>query len=314
MAVTYLVAKNAIHLNLDGNHFTLQSSDVNFAEVRQLIKDAKLDEILEVLNRKTVAVEEYIEGSGLVLVGGVLQDLSGEQLPSVLSDRVQELKAEGFPVLSLVNFWNNLKLNPSMRSREQLYVFLEQHGHPLTEDGHFVAYRGVSPTYKDKHTGTFDNSPGSVCEMQRSDVDDDPNSTCSKGLHVAAYEYAASFSSVVVEVKVNPRDVVAVPTDSNGQKMRVCRFEVVSKCESKNKTTVYNQDYTTTTPWLGWDDDNDEDEDEDLKQEVYEWAEEFKERYQDRLMLASRIEEEINDDLSVAEILEILNNNTKEWL
>lgn len=33
-----------------------------------------------------------------------------------------------------------------------------------------------------------------------------------------------------MEVKVNPADVVAVPTDYNGTKMRTCRFEVVAEC------------------------------------------------------------------------------------
>ena len=32
----------------------------------------------------------------------------------------------------------------------------------------------------------------------------------------------------VVVCKVNPRDVVSVPTDSNFGKLRVCRYEVVS--------------------------------------------------------------------------------------
>ncbi len=88
----------------------------------------------------------------------------------------------------------------------------------------------------DKRTGTINNSVGSFVMMNRADVDSNPNQTCSTGLHVASYDYARSVygafgvenSDILIEVKVNPRDVVAIPTDYNTQKMRVCQYEVVA--------------------------------------------------------------------------------------
>lgn len=164
------------------------------------------------------------------LVNGQVVTPDGEALPIELNNRILEFKREGLPFTNLIKFWNNLKANPSYRSREQLFKFLEHNGHPLTEDGCFIAYRGVTSDFKDKHTGKFDNSPGAICEMPRTQVDDDPTRTCSAGLHVAAWEYASGFGETKIEVKVNPKDVVAVPVDYNGQKMRVCRFEVIQQC------------------------------------------------------------------------------------
>jgi hypothetical protein len=44
-------------------------------------------------------------------------------------------------------------------------------------------------------------------------------------------------------VKVNPADVVAVPTDYNGTKMRVCRFEVLEECKQEAvKKPLYDVD------------------------------------------------------------------------
>ena len=77
--------------------------------------------------------------------------------------------------------------------------------------------------------------------MDRNEVDDNPDNTCSSGLHVAAYNYAKSFSSGhLVEVEINPEDVVAVPNDYDGEKMRVCKFKVVKICESKLEEELYD--------------------------------------------------------------------------
>jgi hypothetical protein len=120
-----------------------------------------------------------------------------------------------------------------------LYKFLEHNGHPITQDGCFIAYRGVTKDFKDPHTRTFDNSVGSICEMPRDQVDDNPDNTCSSGLHVACYSYANGFGKVTVEVKVDPVDVVCVPRDYNGTKMRVCKFEVLNVVQNENTQQLY---------------------------------------------------------------------------
>ena len=64
--------------------------------------------------------------------------------------------------------------------------------------------------------------------IAREKVDKNREQTCSTGLHVASYNYAKGYSGdVMIMVKVNPRDVVAVPTDYNNEKMRVCQYEVM---------------------------------------------------------------------------------------
>lgn len=124
-----------------------------------------------------------------------------------------------------------------------MFKFLENNGHPFTEDGHFIAYRSVSEDFKDFHTKSFDNKPGAVCEMPRELVDDNPNNTCSSGLHVASWVYARGFGDEgrkLVSVKVDPRDVVCVPTDYNNTKMRVSKFVVVEQVEvPHDDETVY---------------------------------------------------------------------------
>jgi bifunctional DNA-binding transcriptional regulator/antitoxin component of YhaV-PrlF toxin-antitoxin module len=133
----------------------------------------------------------------------------------------------------------NLRQNPSEESRKDLYTFLEKNHVPITEDGYFVAYKGVNNDFTDNRTGSYDNSIGKTVKMPRDQVNPDRNQTCSTGLHVAAYEYAKGFAALLIEVKVNPRDVVSVPTDYNAQKMRVCEYTVVAECENELKEELY---------------------------------------------------------------------------
>jgi hypothetical protein len=121
--------------------------------------------------------------------------------------------------------------NPSKRAVDELYRFLEACDLPITNDGHFLAYKRVRGDFTDIHSGRFDNSVGAKPRLRRNEVDEDSNRTCSHGLHVCSAAYLPHFGSGpgnrVVVVKVDPADVVAVPQDYNNAKMRVCAYEVV---------------------------------------------------------------------------------------
>lgn len=154
----------------------------------------------------------------------------GEPLSGPLVDRIFQLRDQGFTIDPLVKFCANLQHNPSYRSREQLYTFLEHNNMPITPDGCFMAYKRVNADFTDVHSGRFDNSPGSIVEMSRNAVDDDPTRTCSAGLHVCSREYLRSFpGEKLIACKVNPAHVVSVPTDYNFTKMRVWKYEVVEE-------------------------------------------------------------------------------------
>lgn len=164
-----------------------------------------------------------------------------EQMPEALSRKLMELIDGGHNTKSLENFWANLKENPSEESRKDLYGFLMANKIPITDDGHFIGYKSVKKDYKDAYTGKIDNKPGTVVKFDRNQVDANRHQTCSFGLHVGAYSYASTYSELLLEVKVNPRDVVAVPPDYNQQKMRVCRYEVLGhSTKGEHQTPLYN--------------------------------------------------------------------------
>jgi len=159
---------------------------------------------------------------------------------------------DGLPHEPLLNFFKNLMDNPSKRAVDELYDFLEAGELPITEDGHFLAFKNVRSNYKDIHSGTFDNSVGKVCEMPRNGVDEDKDRTCSAGLHFCSIKYLPSFTDSdggkTMIVKINPKDVVAIPADYNNTKGRTCRYEVVAEYKDDWRSKIQREE-------SGWDSD-----------------------------------------------------------
>jgi hypothetical protein len=174
-----------------------------------------------------------------------LVHVAGKPCPDTLSNRILEFRDEGLPIEPLVNFAKKANKNPSYHSRQQLFEFLDKNKHPITDDGNFIAYKKVRNDFLDIYSGTFDNTPGNVVEMNRADVNDDPTQTCSNGLHVSAFNYCChSYGSVgqpILEVEVDPADVVSVPVDYNGEKMRVCRYKVLGVVEEPNPAKLIDR-------------------------------------------------------------------------
>ena len=230
--LNYHVLNDSIVLNYEGKTHVVSKDDARYGEVLTLIRLDRLADIPE-----AVEVERRYNGQGIELKDGLFV-LNDETMPAEISDTIIKFRAQRLSYDYLLKFWDNLKKNPSYNARIALFKFLEHNGIPFTQDGCFIAYRGVTEDFKDAHTGKFDNSPGSVCQMSRDLVDDNPNNTCSAGLHVACFDYAKGFASKLVEVKVNPADVVCVPVDYDGTKMRVCRFEVIQECAAINECLI----------------------------------------------------------------------------
>lgn len=233
--MNYTILPQSLVVNFDGLTLTIARDDHRFNQVINAIKQGDFE------TAKNIAQNNNIFNDDFELVDDQLF-YKGELLPDGLAQRVLAFAKDDLPFDYLIKFFEKLKDNPSYNSRQMLYKFLEHNGHPITPEGNFIAYRGVTHDFKDVHTKTFDNSVGSICEMNRDLVDDNPNNTCSAGLHVACYDYANSFGHTLVEVEVDPRDVVCVPTDYNGTKMRTCRFKVLNVCKNERNEQIYNQE------------------------------------------------------------------------
>ncbi len=223
--IKYTATNDSVAVIIGGKPTTVKRGAANFVELKRALvegrwADAKAHLRADVSLRKWARDRFALDGNG-----GLLFD--GRPVPSGLTRRIQDMAVAGADPSPLFRFWERMQNNPSMRSVEQLWSFLEHAGIPLTGDGCFLAYKGVKADFMDCHSGTILNAPGSTVQMQRNLISDNPDHACHQGLHVGAFEYATNFGPNVVIVKVDPADVVCVPNDHSHQKMRVCRYEVV---------------------------------------------------------------------------------------
>lgn len=243
----YTMSEDTISIFFEGRMHNIPRSDLAFNPLRELLKDGCSDpeEYSALLDRAKI-ITEYSDG--LVTVSNNQVMFDGEVIHNTLTSKLVDMMVEGFDVKPWANFLANLMDNPSYKSRKSLYDFLDNFKTPITEDGHFLAFKRVRPDFKDIHSNSMDNSPGRVVRMSRTDVDDDSNVTCSSGLHACASSYLEGFANYgdnkTVVVKINPRDVVSVPVDYGFSKLRVCQYTVLSEAEEGVVEDLENSTYT----------------------------------------------------------------------
>ena len=236
----YLVNGGNITVIIGGNQYNaIRGQHPNFEKILDAIRNSEWDGITTLFDIKKDIAESL---SGLVeIVNGVLY-FDGSPIHNVLADRILDMVENNLPIKSLVKFLENLMRNPSRTSVQELYLFLESGNLPVTEDGCFLAYKKVRHDFKDIHSGTFDNSVGKIVEVPRNSVDDQRDNTCSYGLHFCSKEYLPAFGSQssnrVVIVKINPADVVSIPSDYKNTKGRCCKYEVIAEFEGYNDSVA----------------------------------------------------------------------------
>ena len=249
-----IIGSTFITLMMGSKVETINSSHPNYGKIRDAIKIKNLDLVEQLLNI-SAAIEKYSNGSVEVKNGGVYWN--GQPLHNSLVDRILVMLNEGFDIDPMVRFLENLMENPSKRAVDELYGFLEAAKLPITEDGHFLAYKKVNSNYLDFYTGKMDNSVGKVLKMPRNAVDEDANRTCSEGLHFCAFSYLRHYhggAGRVVILKINPRDVFAIPIDYNNAKGRACEYTVIGEHEGHDtkptfeKAPVYKDSQTPAEP------------------------------------------------------------------
>lgn len=221
------------------------------------IAEKKLESITKV---------EGLDGRLTVSDGHVLIDY--EPIDEALENHIlRMLREDGSPRdatnwRSFVKFVENLYANQSAFVRNQLFGWISYEnvsgtGLTLTPDGCLIGYKGCAGTVDAPLSvysgpaivdgiamnGQIPNVPGTTIEMPRSKVQDDPNVGCASGLHVGTYDYAKNWSrGVLLTVKVNPRDIVSVPTECDAQKIRVCRYQVIEAVEGPVNSLSWGDD------------------------------------------------------------------------
>ncbi len=247
----YTLTNESITVIWEGKPHNVQKGSPNFPGLKKAIMAEDWDAVPKHL---TVAkgLEEWAKGRFALKNGSLCYD--GVSLPSAFNERILSMASTGADPGPLFKFWERLQKNPSFRSVMSLWGFLQHGGIPLTEDGCFLAYKGVNDNFTDAHTGTISNKPGTINKMPRNQISDDPNHACHEGFHVGTRSFAQGYGRRLVVCKVDPENVVCVPYDGSAQKMRVCEYEVMGHDSVElSSTVVSNAEMGITQPNRGGD-------------------------------------------------------------
>lgn len=232
--LSYIITNSgAISGVVNGKTFSIQKDFPGYEKVKEAINKRDANALEKLIN-VSAAINVFGKGKCKVVDGGVQYD--GSPIANVMTQRIIRLMKDGFTVDPMLRFLENLMQNPLPSAINELYLFLEASALPITEDGCFLAYKRVDSNFKSKHAnpdGTYeDHSLGKKPSMPREKVDPNRHQTCSRGLHFCSLSYLPNYGSdssgdKIVIVKVNPADVVAIPSDYDNAKGRAWTYEVV---------------------------------------------------------------------------------------
>lgn len=278
--IPYIDTGSSLTVLLQGETFTVDASAPNYAAIEAALAADEQDEdairhLFGGYDTTAAMLFDDSASNGLVEVTRSGVTYAGKAVNGVLADRMVSIAERGLPLEPWVNFLMKVKANPAPWAQEEMYLWLAKSDLPITDDGDFLAYKKVRDDFTDIYTGTMDNSPGQSVVMPggRSSVDPERDNVCSTGLHFCSRSYLPSFGrndgDRVVLVKIDPTDVVSIPSDYSNAKGRAWRYEVVQEITGLdpyeiNLPPVVHVETTTIYTDFVWSPDDDDDFDDDF--------------------------------------------------
>lgn len=182
---------------------------------------------LPVIMDITHAMKQAVETGGEWATVGDKVYYATVELPRALSRKFLAMSASGIDVEPIKQFWMMLMKNPQQVSRESLFTFIEKNGVTITDDGHFILYKGINSDWTSQHDHKTVHRVGEWLPRLES-VDLDPRVPCGRGYHAAPWQYVRSIynTGIIIEVKINPADVISVP-HADCKKIRNYTYKVV---------------------------------------------------------------------------------------
>ena len=261
--VAFTATDNGVSFFLDGKSYVVNREHPGYTQIIEALQKQDYDAIPALMDVNS-AMSTFLNTTDPDFeVKGALVYYKGKPFTEEVSEKVLRMTDKGVPALPLINFLKKVRKNISATAQRELLLFAAANQFLIHEDGDIIAYKAVREDYLDVHSGTVLNKPytlmtfeeksrlpyttdrgvtvgvdngTTVVFMERSDVDDRRDHTCSFGLHFAAHNYARSFTGGgrMLILKINPADVVAIPSDYGNAKGRCSRYEVMAEIEEEH--------------------------------------------------------------------------------
>lgn len=258
----YILGSDSLTAFVGGRPYTVNKSAEIFEIALNAVRANDPEAFLSVVDTKAKMATAMQNVDGVTVKGKQIF-YGTREITGLLATRFFEMVQLKLDTAPLGRFIANLMQNPSKRAVDETFDFVSACNLPITEEGNILAYRRVRGDYLDNHSRSVPNKPAwkfsneemnslpitcgkknevtvdideetgfTKVSMDRNLVDEDKDRTCSQGLHFCSFEYLKSFSGErVIVVEINPKDIVAIPSDYNNAKGRTCSYLIVDEIE-----------------------------------------------------------------------------------
>lgn len=232
----FMMTPNSIVIVKDGQPVIVNHDHINFNRIKAQLEE---DSTYQPKLLEPVRILEEFSHMGLSYKDGQIK-LDGYNFKSQMFDRlvkaIQDNETED-KLKCLFAFVRRAMEHPVKETAERLFDFARCNSIEITEEGKLICYKKVRSDYMDIHSNTMRNAPGDVLRVPRWAVDENHNTTCSRGLHVCSKGYLPHFgdatSNRIVSVLVDPVDFMAVPYDYESKKARTVGYTVLEDVTDK---------------------------------------------------------------------------------
>lgn len=238
---SFIRTEDGLSLVISNKPYSVAATHAKYEEILDALRSANWDAIPSLINTAK-ALEKYA-GMCEIFVdaeAGVVT-FNGEEVLGTLVEHMISMMEDNFDIDPLVLFLTNLMQNPDPAARLEAYGWMSANGVTITEDGYLLAWKRVQQDYKSFYDGVTDNSIGKTVSLPRANCDSDSTNTCSRGLHFCSQSYLPIYhggAGRVLMLKINPRDIVSIPTDYNNAKGRACQYEIVGEAEGDARVDI----------------------------------------------------------------------------
>lgn len=222
----------------NGESAVWSANHPDFKDVEALCELNAWSEILVMHNAaKAVLTEDVTIEDNFMSVAGAVIDLANTNNP--IFQFIELLRKKGVvdtEIERIKPFLRNMFENPFINAVTEIYDYCKAMDFEITDDGCFLAYKNVRSDLGSIYdNGRTKHVIGEYTEEKMYDTDREHH--CSNGLHFCSKGYLQHYpGQTTIIVKVNPKDVVSIPTDYQFMKGRCRKYMTVGILEDKKAT------------------------------------------------------------------------------
>ena len=224
MNITFIPGRSVTLVTSDYRVLTATKDNPNWAKIEAAIKARDEKALIKAISIKESiqAFGDGVKGRGDIAIKNDNIFYRGVKLFGEDVNRIISYLKDGFPEESMIRFLEAKLRNPSPESVSALYMFLENRGMPLTDNGTVLGYKGIDEDFYSKNNGAepliegirdergkIRNKIGDVVWMDRRYVCADNSQGCAGGLHIGSQNYATGWAGGghVMVVEFSPEHV-----------------------------------------------------------------------------------------------------------